>query len=69
MSVRRWVTKSLRPGDLTALAEISRGRSNDPEANRIERLNRRGFVKRKHDLFVATLRGRAALFLRRLTKH
>lgn len=66
--MRRWATKNLRPGDLTALAEIARARYADTQAERIERLNRRRFVKKKAEKPVVTLLGRAALWVRKFTK-
>jgi oxalate decarboxylase/phosphoglucose isomerase-like protein (cupin superfamily) len=69
VSLRKWATKSLRPGDLAALAEITRGHWNPPEEQRVGRLSRRGFLKKKQNRLVATLHGRAALLVRRLTKH
>jgi oxalate decarboxylase/phosphoglucose isomerase-like protein (cupin superfamily) len=69
VGIRKWATKSLRPGDLAALAEITRGHWNPPEEQRVKRLNRRGFLKKEQNKLVTTLHGRAALLIRRLTKH
>jgi hypothetical protein len=43
MTIRRLATRSLRPGDLTALSQVARGSVVD-ESNRLDRLRRRGFV-------------------------
>jgi hypothetical protein len=69
MPLRTWTTKKLRPGDLTALSEIRRRYWAEPEADRVDRLNRRGFVKMKAEKPVITLLGRSALLIRRLTRH
>jgi hypothetical protein len=66
--MRRWVTKNLRPGDLTALAEIAREMWADPQAERLDRLKRRGFAKKKAEKPVVTMLGRAALWVRQFTK-
>lgn len=68
VSIRRWLTKNLRPGDLTALSDIARTHWDAPQAERVERLNRRGFVTKKADKPVVTLLGRAALLVRQVTK-
>jgi hypothetical protein len=69
VAIRRWATRNLRPGDLTALAEIARARYVDTQAERIERLNRRGFVKKTANKPMVTLLGRTALWVRHFTKH
>jgi hypothetical protein len=69
VNIRRWATKNLRPGDLTALSNISRGQWTDPEAERLDRLNQRGFVTKKAGSTVVTILGRAALLIRKFTKH
>ena len=69
MSIRNWATKGLRPGDLTALSAIVRGQDGSPEPERVVRLDRRGFVKLKGKEPVATILGRGALLIRKLTRH
>lgn len=69
MSIRSWTTKSLRPGDLTALAAISQRRWSDPEEDRLKRLARRGFVKVRAERPVITVVGRGALLLRKLKRY
>jgi len=68
VNIRKWVTKSLRPGDLTALSDISRRHWDDPKSERFDRLKQRGFVKKNAERPVITMLGRAALLIRRLTK-
>lgn len=61
MGIRRWATRSLRTGDLTALSKIAKGSSVD-DPNRIDRLRKRGFVTAKIDgRPEITLPGRLAL--------
>jgi hypothetical protein len=64
---QQWARKELRRGDLSALQELSNdGRWGDPNPARIERLSKRGFVKkRQDDKLRVTIRGRAALLLGR----
>jgi hypothetical protein len=64
---RRWARKDLRPGDLTALLELTRGgRWNDPNSARLQRLRRRGFIKEHEgDRLRVTMKGRVALLLGR----
>ena len=60
---RQWARKDLRPGDMTALWEMTYdGRWDDPNLVRLQRLRRRGFVDGDDDLRV-TLKGRVALLL------
>ena len=61
-----WARRGLRRGDLTALAEIGR-RSGANEADRLDRLSRRGFVTIASDGSASlTAKGRFALIARRL---
>jgi len=69
VSVRKWVTKKLRPGDMTALSHILQERLDDPQPGSLDRLALRGFIKTKANSPVVTLLGRVALLLRQLTKH
>jgi hypothetical protein len=56
MFLNKWARKGLRNGDLSALSELSDNtRWSDPNPGRIERLNGRGFVKKR-----MTAKGRAA---------
>jgi hypothetical protein len=58
-----WPTKYLQRGDITHLRKIARNAA--PEGDRIERLERRGFVRRTKDgRFAVTWRGRLAAMLR-----
>lgn len=63
--MRKWATRKLRSGDLTALAAVVNGCANiEPE--RIGRLAQRGFVVTKpNGKVAATLSGRAALVIKR----
>jgi hypothetical protein len=64
--MRKWATRKLRSGDLTALAAVGNGCSAmDPD--RIDRLAQRGFVAKKPGgHFAVTFAGRAALLVKRL---
>lgn len=65
MSFRRWATRGLRAGDLTALAAFTHG-GTAPNNGCADRLHRRGFIRRDASGRVAvTLRGRLALKIRR----
>jgi len=67
MFIRKWATRNLRAGDLTALSAIRNG-SSIPEKDRVDRLMRRRFVAKKTDGRLAiTLAGRAALVVKRVT--
>ncbi len=67
MFIRKWATRNLRAGDLTALSAILNG-SSIPEKDRVERLARRRFIAKKNDGRLAiTLAGRVALVVRRVT--
>lgn len=69
MPLKRWATAKLRQGDLTALARIANKQPFGPDEGRVERLSQRGFVRRKsNDGLAATLKGRAALLIRNMTK-
>ncbi len=64
--MRRWATRKLRSGDLTALAAIANGAAR-PEPERVGRLTERGFVVAKPNGNVsATLAGRIALLIKRV---
>jgi hypothetical protein len=67
MLLNRWARKELRRGDLGTLAELANGRGwGDPNPDRIERLSGRGFVAKKtNEKLAVTLKGRAALWVRR----
>jgi hypothetical protein len=70
MFLNQWARKGLRNGDLSALSELTDNtRWSDPNPARIERLNARGFVKRRTDEKLrVTAKGCAALLLRRLSR-
>ncbi len=69
MVLRRWATRDLRRGDLTALAEAAKGWA-QPNDSCIQRLKRRHFLLVKSDgQFVVTFRGHLALMLRHLGIH
>jgi hypothetical protein len=63
-----WARKDLQRGDLSTLSELAKGTNwgmSDPE--RIERLDRRGFIAKTEDDTVAvTLKRHTALWVRRL---
>jgi hypothetical protein len=62
MFLRRWARKDLRPGDLTALRELTwDDRWGDPNPARLRRLDKRGFIKGLR----VTMKGRVALLLGR----
>jgi hypothetical protein len=64
-----WARRDLQRGDLTALSELAKGTNwGMPDLDRIERLDRRGFIAKIADDRVAvTLKGHAALWVRRLS--
>jgi len=65
MSLRRWATAKLQPGDLTALASIAEG-SEKPKETSVKRLLRRRFVsQRRNGRIAPTVRGRVVLMIRR----
>jgi hypothetical protein len=63
----RWARKGLHRGDLSTLSELAEGSGwGDPNPARLERLSFRGFVvKKSNDRLSVTLKGRAALWVRR----
>ena len=62
--MRRWVTRELRSGDLTALKGVARGESNLQDGQ-LERLLKRGFLRNGTDGRPRlTIPGRLALILR-----
>jgi len=64
LRIRRWSTRKLRSGDLTALAAIADGSAAVAEC--VDRLARRRFVAKKPDgRIVVTLRGHMALVIKR----
>ncbi len=65
MGLKRWSTRKLRPGDLTALAAIADG-SAAPKETSVNRLAQRHFITRKADGRMAvTARGHVALMIAR----
>lgn len=69
MVIRRWATRDLRRGDLTALAEIAKGWA-QPTDSCIQRLKRRHFILVKSDgQVVLTFRGHLAVRARHLGRH
>jgi hypothetical protein len=71
MVFSRWARKELQPGDLSTLSELSKGSGwGEPDPARIQRLNCRGFViKKANDKLSVTLKGRAALWVRRRSRY
>jgi hypothetical protein len=65
-----WARKDLQRGDLSILSELAKGGAwGEPNPARIERLDQRGFVaKKENDKLAVTLKGRAALWVRRYAK-
>lgn len=64
MNLRRWATRDLRSGDLTALRWLARGEGN-PDNGQLERLLRRGFLREGADgKYRLTIPGRLALILK-----
>ena len=63
----QWARKYLQRGDLSALREMTNdGRWGDPNPVRLQRLSKRGFIKkREDDKLQVTMKGRAALLLGR----
>ena len=60
----QWARKDLQRGDHSALQEMSNhGRWGDPNPVRLQRLTKRGFIKKRADdkLLQVTMKGRAAL--------
>ena len=69
MTIRRWATRGLRQGDLTALKRIARGAAGLGR-RQAERLRRRGFVaRRKNGRPAVTVHGRLALLVKTLSIH
>ena len=69
MVIRKWATRRLYSGDLTALRDIAKGGAKLDESQ-IQRLRKRGFVaERKGAMPVITFPGRLALLVKRLTMH
>jgi hypothetical protein len=70
MMFTSWARKDLQRGDLTTLSELAKGTEwGIPPLDRIERLDRRGFLaKTANDKLAVTLKGHAALWVRRLSR-
>ena len=70
MVLSSWARKDLKRGDLSTLSELAKGtKLGMPDSDRIERLDRRGFVaKNANDRLTVTLKGRAALWVRRRSR-
>lgn len=65
--MRKWATRKLRYGDMTALKAVRTGLRNIEE-DRVERLAKRGFIaKNGEGKVVVTILGRIALLFRGLT--
>lgn len=65
--MRRWATRDLRAGDLTALRDVAKGRGN-PKDPRFNRLRNRGFVKEsKTGTLRVTILGWLALLIKGAT--
>jgi hypothetical protein len=71
MVFSRWARKELQPGDLSTLSELAKGGGwGEPNPARIQRLNCRGFVvKKTNEKLSVTLKGRAALWVRRRSRY
>ena len=65
MGLRRWATRQLQTGDLSALQDLKSGKRVESRS-RIERLRSRGFVRGPVDTPQITLSGRIALIVRRV---
>lgn len=65
MGLRRWATRQLQSGDLSALQDLKNGKPID-SGSRIERLRSRGFVQGPLDKLRISLLGRIALVAKRL---
>ncbi len=67
MVLKSWARKKLLRGDLSELSELAKGSGwGDPNPSRIQRLSYRGFVAKKaDDKLMVTLKGHAALWIRR----
>ena len=64
----QWARTHLRSGDLAVLLRISKREWADADADQIERLMRRGFVKKGADESLRpTAKGRLALWIKRLS--
>jgi hypothetical protein len=70
MMLSWWARKDLQRGDLSTLSELAkRTEWGRPDPDRIERLDRRGFLaKRANDKLAVTLKGHTALWVRRLSR-
>jgi hypothetical protein len=68
---KRWARNRLYRGDLTLLADIARTQyiATTLDPSRLDRLIRRNFVKIKATKPVVTVRGRAALIIKKITLH
>jgi hypothetical protein len=64
-----WARRDLQRGDLTMLSELAKGTAwGMPDPDRIERLDRRGFLAKTADDRVAvTVKGHTALWVRRFS--
>lgn len=68
MTPKQWARKHLRRGDLSVLSRISKREWPDADPDQIDRLTQRSFIKKKADnSFRPTAKGRAALWIRRLS--
>jgi len=66
MVLRRWATRQLQTGDLTALRDLKSGKAIEGRP-RIDRLRGRGFVRGPIEKLRITLLGRLALIAKRMT--
>lgn len=65
--MRKWATRDLRAGDLTALRDVAKGGGNSKDP-RFDRLRSRGFVKEsKTGTLSVTVLGRLALLIKSAT--
>ena len=69
VNMKRWATRELRSGDLTALKGVARGACN-PENGQFDRLLKRGFLKKRTDgTPKLTIPGRLALVVKAIGEH
>jgi hypothetical protein len=66
VGLRRWATRQLQTGDLSALQDLKSGKPVESRS-RIERLRNRGFVQGPAEKLRITAAGRIALIVRRLS--
>lgn len=65
MGIRRWATRNLQSGDLTALRRVAKWQHVD-DPDRLARLRKRNFLTGSVDRPRVTIRGRVALLMKQL---